>query len=91
MTAMLSAHQSLQRVHARVRLVENGYVLYDWRTLKPLEISRAEIEQNIDLVIQAIVDIETHIPHLVDMLNWDDEIERLFSTVPDLSEVNENV
>ncbi len=78
------------RVHARVRLTEEGYALYDWRTRRRLAITRAQIEQNIQVAIKAIVDLEAHVPHLVHLSDWDAEFERLFSTVSGLSVADDN-
>ena len=78
------------RVHARVRMTEDGYALYDWRTRHRLEITQEQIEKNIQLTVKAIVELETHVPHLIGLLDWDEEFERLYSTVPELSEPAED-
>jgi hypothetical protein len=78
------------RIHARVHMSEHGYALYDWRTRRRLEIRREQIEQNINLAIKAIVELEAHVPHLVHLLKWDEEFEKLFSTLPELSEPPED-
>ncbi len=76
-----------ERIHARVRMVENeGYALYDWRTRRRLEITKDKIERHIEQAIKAIVDLQAHLPELVTMLEWDAEVESLLSTIPELSE-----
>lgn len=79
------------RIHARVHKSEHGYALYDWRTRRRLEISTERIQRNIDLAIKAIVELEAHVPHLVHLLKWDEEFERLFSNLPELSEPPEDM
>ena len=74
------------RVHARVRLAEQGYALFDWRTGRRLDITRAQIETNIEMAIKAIVALEANVQHLVHQLKWDEEFEKLFRTLPELAE-----
>jgi hypothetical protein len=74
------------RIHARVHSTQQGYALYDWRTRCRLEISQEQIEKNIQLAITAKLDLKAHVPHLVQLLEWDEEIENQFSTLPELSE-----
>jgi len=74
------------RIHARIRMTEGGYALYDWRTRCRLDISCKEIETNIELAVKAIVTLEANVQYLFRELNWDEEFEELFSTVPALSE-----
>ncbi len=57
------------RIHARVRMIDTGYALYDWRTRERLEISRDQIEQNIHRGVKAIVALEANVQHLVHQLN----------------------
>ena len=75
-----------ERIHAYVQLTEHGYALYDWRTNRRLEITREQIEPNIDLAVKAMVELEAHVPHLVGLLTWDEEVEKLFSALPEPSE-----
>ena len=71
-------------------MTEHGYALYDWRTRRRLEISAEQIKQNIDLAIKAIADLEAHVRHLVHLLKWHEEFEKLLSTLPELSESAED-
>jgi hypothetical protein len=73
------------RIHARVRLTEHGYALYDWRTGRRLQITREQIELKINLASTAMAELEGHVQHLVHLLTWDEEFERLFSTLPEFS------
>jgi hypothetical protein len=73
------------RIHARVRMADTGYALYDWRTRKRLEISREGLEENIRLGVKAIVALEANVQHLVRQLNFDAEFEKLFKTLPEVS------
>ena len=66
-------------------MTDHGYVLYDRKSRRPLAITREQIEQNLRRATQAIVDLEAHIPDLTRVLDWDEEIERLLSTVPEFS------
>lgn len=75
-----------ERIHARVHMTKHGYALYGWRTRRRLEITTETIKQNIELAIKAIVELEAHVKDLVHLLKWDDEFEKLFSTLPELSE-----
>lgn len=75
-----------ERIHARVRLTDDGYALYVWRTRRRLVISQEEIERDIQLAIRLMVELEAHVPHLVRLLEWDEEFEALLSTVPELSQ-----
>jgi hypothetical protein len=74
------------RIHARVQISEQGYELYDWRTRRRLDISREQIETNIKLAVEAIVTLEANVQHLIQQLKWDDEFEKLFSTLPECSD-----
>jgi hypothetical protein len=78
------------RIHARVRMTADGYALYDWRTRHRLEMSRAEIEEDIQLAIHAMVELEAHVPDLVQLLKWEDEFDQLFNTLPELSAEEDN-
>ena len=73
------------RVHARVRLTEDGYVLYDWRTRRRLELTVEEVQKNVDMAARAMVNLDVHVSHLLHELEWEEEFERLFSTLPELS------
>ncbi|MBI1789823.1 MAG: hypothetical protein HYR60_20015 [Acidobacteria bacterium] len=79
------------RVHARVRMTTQGYALYNWRTGHRPEISPEQIEKNIHLASKAMVELEAHVPHLIDLLKWEEEFERLFSTLPELSGPDDQV
>jgi hypothetical protein len=76
------------RIHARIRMTEHGYALYDWRTRRRLEITREDIERNIDMAANAIAELEGHVKHLVGVLTWDEEFEKLLGTLPDDAEAN---
>ena len=75
-----------ERIHARVRLTEDGYALYDWRTRRRLVISQEEIEKNVQLAIKGMVELEAHVPRNVRLLEWEEEFEALLSSVPELSQ-----
>src|SRR5262249_9182267 len=74
------------RIHARIRMTDTGYALYDWRTRQRLEMNFDVIENNINLAIKALVELEAHVPHLVHQLEWDAEFEELLKTIPELAE-----
>lgn len=74
------------RIHARVRMTDSGFALYNWRTRRRLEISHDQIVQNIELAVKAIVTLEAHVQHLVGQMEFDEEVEKLFSTLPEFSE-----
>jgi hypothetical protein len=78
------------RIHARVHMTEHGYALYDWRTRRRLEITREQIERNINLAAKVMAELDAHVPFFVHLLTWDEEIEKLFSTLPELSEAPDN-
>jgi hypothetical protein len=71
-------------------MTEHGYALYNWRTRRRLEITREQIEQNIQLAISAMVELEAHVPHLAHSIEWErqweEDCSKLFSTLPELSE-----
>jgi hypothetical protein len=71
------------RVHARVRMSEQGYELYDWRTGKRLDISLEQVEANINRAVKVMVNLEAHVHRFVHQLKWDEEFERLFSMIPE--------
>lgn len=68
------------RIHARVRMTDTGYALYDWRTRQRLEISREQIKKNLLLGVKTIVALEENVQRLVE-LNFDADFEKLFSTL----------
>ena len=78
------------RIHARVHLTDQGYILYDWRNRQRLEISLEQIEHHIALAAKVMADLEAHMQDLVELLEWDQEVEKLFGTLPELSEPLEN-
>jgi hypothetical protein len=63
------------RIHARIRRVDDGLALYDWRTRKRLTISYDECKEKIDQMIRLIVTLEAHVPQLVHLEEW----EKLFN------------
>jgi hypothetical protein len=69
------------RIHARVRMTDTGYALYDWRTRHRLEINRDAIVKNIQLAVNAMVKLKANIAPLIGQLNLDQELEKLFSTL----------
>lgn len=72
-------------------MTDQGYALYDWRTRRRLDITPEQIERNIRLAIKAVVELEANMGHLVHLLTLDEEIERLFSTLAEVSEAPDNV
>jgi hypothetical protein len=73
------------RIHAQVHMTEHGYALYNWRTRSRLELTFEQINRNIELAIFVICELEAHVPRLVDLMKWDDEIDELLSALPELS------
>lgn len=74
------------RIHARVRMTGTGYALYDWRTRQRLEIHQDVIVKNIQLAINAMVKIEANVAPLIGQLKLDEELDKLFSSMPEFSE-----
>jgi hypothetical protein len=74
------------RIHARVRLTEDGYALYDWQTHRRLEISEEQIGQHINLALKVVVELAAHMQGLTHLLEFDKEFEKLFSTLPEVFE-----
>ena len=74
------------RMHARVRMTDTGYALYDWRTRQRLEIHRDVIVENINLAVKVMMTFKANIQPLVGLLALDEELDKLFSTLPELSE-----
>lgn len=72
------------RIHARVRITDDGYVLYDWRTRKRLEIHLDQIMKNIQLAINAKVTLEAHITPLISHLKLGEELDKLLRTLPEV-------
>lgn len=66
------------RIHARVRMTDSGYALYDKRTGKRLELYREQIEKNIEQTIKAIVELEASVQHVVGQIEWEEEFEKMF-------------
>ena len=77
------------RIHARVQMTENGYALYDKRTRERLDLSREEIETNIEMLVKVIVTFKSDVQHLVGQLEWDAEFEKMFRELTELSEPSE--
>lgn len=76
------------RIHARVRLTEHGYLLYHWQGHR-LEMSDAQIEQNMRLAIEVIVQLEGHMRYLVGSVDVKEQIRRLMGTLPELADTPE--
>ena len=77
------------RIHARVRGVDEGLALSDWKTGERLSITTAECEQRISVAVQVACNLPAHMSYLIrdvdsrkamseffDHLN-EDEIEEL--------------
>jgi hypothetical protein len=73
------------RIHARVRMTDGGYALYDWRTRHRLQINRDQIVKNIELAINAMVVLEANLAPLIGLLRLDEELDKLFSAMPEFS------
>jgi hypothetical protein len=73
------------RIHARVRMTEDGYALYDWRTRKRLQMTHEDIDHNTKEAFKTKQTIEMYVPNLIVGLDIEADIERLLSTVPDLN------
>lgn len=74
------------RIHARVRMTEDGYALYDKRTGNRLELHRDQLEKKIEQAVKAIVTLEADVQHLVGQLKWDEEFEEMFRALPQMPE-----
>ncbi len=70
-----------ERIHARVRPVDGGLGLYDWRTRERLPISYEECKGKIDEATKLIVTLEAHVPQLVGWLDWNKMFEREWDTL----------
>lgn len=77
------------RIHARVKMTEDGYLLYHWQG-HALQMSDAQIEQNIRLAIEVIVQLEGHMRHIVDPVDLKERILGLLSTLPDPADAPES-
>ena len=78
------------RIHARVRMTDSGYALYDWRTRERLEIHGDVIVENIQLAINAMVKLETNVAPLIGQLKLDEELDKLFMSMPELLGPDDN-
>jgi hypothetical protein len=78
------------RIHARVRNTEEGYALNDWRTRKRLAMTPEEIEDKTRDALKAKQIFEMWLPNFIVGLDIEEDLEKLLSTVPDLSEPQEN-
>ena len=78
------------RIHARVRNTEEGYALYDWRTRKRLAMTPEEIEAKTRDAIKAKQIFEMWLPNFIVGLDIEEDLEKLLSSVPDLSEQRDN-
>jgi hypothetical protein len=74
------------RIHARVVMTESGYALYDWRTGQRLEIHRDVIVEGIQSGIKVIGTLGVNVRPLVGQFELEEELEKLFKSMPDLSE-----
>jgi hypothetical protein len=70
-------------------MADNGYALFDWCTRQRLEIHRDVIVENIQLALNAMVKLEANVAHLIGQLKLDEELDKLFSTLPEISEPDE--
>ncbi len=75
-----------ERIHARVQWSERGYSLFSWRTRQPLEMTADHIRKQIGSAIKVTVLLKAHVPHLVGLLDWDAEFDRVFGSLPQLSD-----
>jgi hypothetical protein len=66
------------RIHARVRQIDEGLALYDWRTSKRLSISYEECDKIIHDLTKVLVTLEAYIPALVGSLDFDREFDAFF-------------
>jgi hypothetical protein len=71
-----------QRIHARVRISDQRFTLYDWRTNDSLSLTQEEIDGKIQLVVQISSELRARVSHIADAaaLEWDQELERLLGT-----------
>lgn len=67
------------RVHARVRMLDGGYALFNGKTGERLSISSTECEEKVNKLIKIIVTVEAHTPHLLNVLSLEKSLEELFS------------
>jgi hypothetical protein len=74
------------RLHARVRMTEDGYVLYDWKTCKRLSISYEELDGRIQQAIKAAVELEVHLVRLLRSTDFEVELERTIRTLLEQSD-----
>jgi hypothetical protein len=74
------------RIHARVRMTEDGYALYDKRTGHRFELNREQLENNIQQAVQAIVTLKANVQNVVGRLEWHEEFEKMFREIKELPE-----
>jgi len=72
------------RAHARVRVVADGYALYDWRTNQRLSMNVKECESKIQEVNRVNLILETHMTDLLGNPALANAISDLLSAVDDL-------
>lgn len=54
-----------RRIHARVRQIDDGLALFDWKTGEQLSITTAEVEQRISIAVQIACNLPAHMSYLV--------------------------
>jgi hypothetical protein len=63
------------RIHARVRWVEDGLALYNGKTGERLSINHGECTEVLNRLVKAIVKLDTYVPELVRSLDFNNEFE----------------
>lgn len=71
------------RIHARVRMEDGGYALFNGKTGERLSISYKECDEIIRQLIKVIVMVGAHAPHLLNLLDFDKSLVELFRDVDD--------
>jgi hypothetical protein len=71
------------RTHAIVKQVDSGLALFDWKTGKPLSLTTAECERNMDELVKVICEIPVHMTCLIREFDSSQNMREYFETVLD--------